>query len=90
MLECQVGYIVRHIRQMHDEGATVIEVKADVQAGYNEQLQRDLDRVEVWQRGACHGYYRSTTGRIVTQWPHTMTTYRELTERPDLDAYVTA
>jgi hypothetical protein len=75
---------------MRDEGETVLEVKADVQARYNEQLQRDLDGVEVWQRGACHGYYRSATGRIVTQWPRTMGAYRELTERADPEAYVTA
>lgn len=88
MIECQVSYIVGHVRRLRDGAATVIEVKPDVQSSYNEQLQRDLDRVEVWRRGACHGYYRSSTGRIVTQWPHTMTAYRELTERPDLDAYV--
>jgi cation diffusion facilitator CzcD-associated flavoprotein CzcO len=90
MLECQVGYIVRHVEQMHEEGVAVLELKPDVQARYNEELQRDLDRVEVWQRGACHGYYRSSSGRIVTQWPHTMTTYREMTERPDTEAYMTA
>ena len=90
MLECQVGYIVRHLQRMRDEGAAVIEVKADVQTSYNEQLQHDLDRVEVWRRSACHGYYRSTSGRIVTQWPHTMTRYRSMTERPDSEAYITA
>ncbi|HEX7096169.1 MAG TPA: NAD(P)/FAD-dependent oxidoreductase [Acidimicrobiales bacterium] len=90
MIECQVAYIVRWLTRMRDEGATVMEVKADAQATYNEQLQRDLDRVEVWRQGACHGYYRSASGRIVTQWPHTMTRYREITERPDLDAYLVA
>jgi cation diffusion facilitator CzcD-associated flavoprotein CzcO len=89
MIECQVGYIVDHLDRMRDRGVTVIDVKPDEQARYNDQLQRDLDLVEVWQRSSCHGYYRSSTGRIVTQWPHTMTTYRELTERPDLEAYVT-
>jgi cation diffusion facilitator CzcD-associated flavoprotein CzcO len=88
MLECQVGYIVRQVERLRDEDVSTIEVKPDVQAAYNEQLQRDLDRVEVWRAGACHGYYRSTSGRIVTQWPHTMTTYRELTERPDPEVYV--
>jgi cation diffusion facilitator CzcD-associated flavoprotein CzcO len=89
MLECQVGYIVRQVQRLRDEGVTTVEVKPEVQTAYNEQLQRDLDRVEVWRAGACHGYYRSRTGRIVTQWPHTMTQYRELTQRPDPEAYVT-
>jgi cation diffusion facilitator CzcD-associated flavoprotein CzcO len=89
MLECQVGYIVRHLERMRDEGLAALEVKPEVQNRYTQELQRDLDAVEVWQRGTCHGYYRSSTGRIVTQWPHTMTIYRELTERPDTEAYIT-
>mgnify|MGYP003544872066 CR=1 FL=1 len=43
-------------------------------ARYDETLQEALDRVEVWH-AACHGYYRSTSGRIVTQWPDTMSAY---------------
>lgn len=90
MIECQVAYIVRHLERLRGEGRTTIEVKRDVQTAYNDELQRDLDRVDVWRQGACHGYYRSDSGRIVTQWPRTMTEYRERTERPDTDAYVTA
>jgi cation diffusion facilitator CzcD-associated flavoprotein CzcO len=90
MLECQVAYILRRLEKLRDAGASVSDVKPDVQAAYNEQLQRDLDRVEVWQQSSCHGYYRSDTGRVVTQWPHTMDTYRAMTERDDDDAYVTA
>jgi cation diffusion facilitator CzcD-associated flavoprotein CzcO len=90
MLECQVGYIVRHIDDLRAAGCTTLEVKRDVQTAYNDELQHDLERVEVWRQGACHGYYRSTTGRIVTQWPRTLPEYRERTERPDIDAYITA
>jgi cation diffusion facilitator CzcD-associated flavoprotein CzcO len=87
MIESQVGYIVRWLERLRDTGASTVEVKPEVQAAYNEELQRDLDRIDVWKQGACHGYYRSTTGRIVTQWPRTMTEYRALTERPDPEAY---
>ena len=38
-------------------------------------VQRDIDGIEVWQAG-CNGYYRSPSGRVVTQWPHTMTEFR--------------
>jgi hypothetical protein len=54
---------------------------------YNDGLQRDLDGVAVWQAG-CNGYYRSPSGRIVTQWPHTMSEYRRRTQRRDAEAYV--
>jgi hypothetical protein len=56
-------------------------------AAYNEQLQLDIEQVEVWQ-GGCSTYYRVPSGRIVTQWPHSMTRYREWTDTADpLDAY---
>lgn len=37
----------------------------------NEQLQAALDAVAVWQ-ALPDGCYRGRSGRIVTQWPHSM------------------
>jgi cation diffusion facilitator CzcD-associated flavoprotein CzcO len=87
-IECQVAYLMRHLARMDEEGLAAIEVKPEVMAEYNERLQRDLDAVEVWAASNCHNYYRNAAGRIVTQWPHGMGTYREWTSRPDDDAYV--
>jgi cation diffusion facilitator CzcD-associated flavoprotein CzcO len=86
MLECQVAHVVQQLRRMDDEGLATLEVRRDVQDRYNAELQRDLDAVEVWQAG-CSNYYRAPSGRIVTQWPHTMTEYRSRTLRPDPEAY---
>ena len=49
-------------------------------------LQAAIDRVSAWQAG-CHGYYRAESGRIVTQWPFTMTEYDERTRILDEDAF---
>jgi cation diffusion facilitator CzcD-associated flavoprotein CzcO len=87
MLECQADYIVAMLEHMDAEGLASVEVRSDVLEEYNEALQRDLDAVEVWQAG-CHGYYRVASGRIVTQWPHSMTEYRARTARPDPEAYL--
>ena len=54
---------------------------------YNVALQGDLDGVEVWA-ASCNNYYRSANGRIVTQWPHSMTEYRRRTEQPDAENYI--
>jgi hypothetical protein len=40
----------------------------------------------VWQAD-CHGYYRSPSGRIVTQWPHSMSEFRERASKRDEGAY---
>lgn len=41
---------------------------------------------EVWNVGAAD-YYRGPSGRIVTQWPHSMSEYEARTSKPDPDAY---
>lgn len=86
MLECQVAYVLRQLRNMDDDGLEWIDVRADVMDDYNRALQVDLDAVDVWN-ARCNGYYRGPTGRIVTQWPHTMTENQARTMRADFDAY---
>jgi cation diffusion facilitator CzcD-associated flavoprotein CzcO len=89
MIESQVDYVMRQIERIDREQLAWIDVKRDVQTAYNEQLQSDMETVGPWQ-GGCSTYYRGPSGRIVTQWPHTMTEYREMTSRPDEEAYATA
>lgn len=89
MLELEAAYAVRHIARMARDSIAWIDVRPEVESAYQEQLQQDIARVQVW--GAdCRGYYRSESGRIVTQLPYGMTTWRELTTRPDDDAYEAA
>jgi cation diffusion facilitator CzcD-associated flavoprotein CzcO len=88
-IECQVDYLLRQILRMEKAGIAWIDVKPEVMAAYNRQLQSDLDRVAVWNSGSCSDYYRTASGRIVTQWPHGMDRYREMTSAPDGDAYET-
>jgi cation diffusion facilitator CzcD-associated flavoprotein CzcO len=82
MLERQADFIVAQLKLMDREGADRIDIRADVQAAYNVALQADLDKVGVWQ-ASCSNYYRTESGRIVTQWPHTMAEYRKRCEAVD-------
>lgn len=86
MIECQVAYAIRQIERLRDEGLAWLEVKRDAVTRHNTEIQHALDGIEVWQAG-CPGYYRSATGRIVTQWPLNMTEYRTRTLRPDPECY---
>ncbi len=86
MIECQVDYLMRVLQRMDDEGIAALDVKRDVMDEYNAALQETLAGVEVWQAG-CHGYYRVPSGRIVTQWPGSMSEYRARTQEPDPDAF---
>jgi cation diffusion facilitator CzcD-associated flavoprotein CzcO len=55
-----------------------LEVRPEVESRFNEQISADLERT-VWTR--CDSYYRSPTGRIVTQWPHSELDYARATWR---------
>jgi cation diffusion facilitator CzcD-associated flavoprotein CzcO len=89
MLECQVDYIVQALQLLDSERLDWIDVRPETEARYNEELQRDLEAVGVWAAGNCHNYYRGASGRIVTQWPHTMSEYRRRTETLEADDFVT-
>jgi cyclohexanone monooxygenase len=86
MIECQVDYVMQLLQRMDDESIVAVDVKRDVMDEYNSALQETLAGVEVWQAG-CHGYYRVPSGRIVTQWPGSMSEYRARTLHPDPDAF---
>ncbi|OSC38815.1 flavin-containing monooxygenase [Mycobacterium decipiens] len=55
-----------------------LQVRPEVERQYNERLSEDLERT-IWTR--CDSYFRSPTGRIVTQWPYTELEYARRTWR---------
>jgi cyclohexanone monooxygenase len=86
MLECQADYIARKIAEMSANDIRAMEVRQAVMDDYNVAIQRAINTVEAW-RVVGTKYYRSASGRVVTQWPHDMTTYRERTSAPDMEAF---
>jgi len=91
MIEQQVGYITRQITRMDAEKFAWIDVRPEVMADYNDRLQEDVKKIDVWQ-AACGGdfYYRSPTGRFVTNFPGTMSDFAEITSRSDPEAFEAA
>lgn len=88
MLELQSAYIVEKLGWMRRQGLRWIDVKRAEMDRYNDELQQAIAEVEPWRTEGSR-YYRAASGRIVTQWPHTMEAYRALLARDDLDAYET-
>jgi len=89
MIEAQVDYTVRHIERIAREGLAWIDVRPGPMARFNDEVQAAIGRIAAWQAD-CRGYYRSPSGRVVTQWPYSMTEFRERTAKPDADAYEAA
>lgn len=86
MIEHQTSHVLAHVERMAREGLRWVDVKPEVQAAYNERVQEAIAGVDVWNH-PVNGYYRSSSGRVVTQWPFSMTRFRELVEKLDPDDY---
>jgi cation diffusion facilitator CzcD-associated flavoprotein CzcO len=89
MIEYQVDYVMRLLELLAAEELAWIDVRADVMRTYNDDVQQAMGRVSVWQAG-CSSYYRSPSGRIVTQWPYSMTEYLNRSSAVDRAAFEVA
>jgi cation diffusion facilitator CzcD-associated flavoprotein CzcO len=77
MLEAQAEYAVRAVRRMVRRRVTAVEVKPVFEAVWFVWLQ---SRMEGTSWTTTSNYFRSSTGKIVTQWPSGNLVYRGLTK----------
>lgn len=88
MLERQVEYVMRQIKRMGEENLAWIDIREDVMAKFNKKLQSDIANVDVWQADCGNEfYYRASSGRLVTQWPHSMDEFTTQTSRENADDF---
>jgi cation diffusion facilitator CzcD-associated flavoprotein CzcO len=79
MIESHIAYIASCLSLLRRRGVRTMEVRADVQRGFNERLQQAF-RGTVWMSG-CRSWYQSKRGRITTLWPGFSFVFRRLTRR---------
>jgi cation diffusion facilitator CzcD-associated flavoprotein CzcO len=77
MLERQAEYAVRVVRRMVRTGATAVEVKGRWADAYDRWLQWTV-RKTAWT--VSRNYFKSGSGRVVTQWPYSPLVYWALTK----------
>ncbi|TNH30285.1 NAD(P)/FAD-dependent oxidoreductase [Micromonospora orduensis] len=78
-LEAQARYIAQAVRLLA-AGGPPLEVRPEVAADHDAEVQRRLAG-SVWT--ACRSWYRTASGRIVTNWPGMAAEYRRRTARLD-------
>jgi cation diffusion facilitator CzcD-associated flavoprotein CzcO len=83
MLECQIGY-VRQAVELLRSGTRTLAVRPDVAARYDAEIQRRLAHT-AWT--GCRNWYRTASGRIVSNWPGTVREYTRRTRRFDAAEY---
>jgi cation diffusion facilitator CzcD-associated flavoprotein CzcO len=88
VIEAQLSYIASALRAMRQRKLARVEVRREVQASYNEKVQRDLQGT-VWNTGGCSSYYLDANGRNSTGFPWSTLEMRRLLARFDLGSYLT-
>jgi cation diffusion facilitator CzcD-associated flavoprotein CzcO/acetyl esterase/lipase len=84
ILESQIAHVRQAVAHLAAGGGP-LDVRADVAARSDAEIQRRLAR-SVWT--GCDSWYRTATGRIVSNWPGTMREYRRRTARFDVETMV--
>jgi len=85
MLESQIAHVVDALRVMRERRAGVAEVRPEVQAAYNRELDARMAGT-VWSTG-CRSWYLDATGRNATLWPDWTFRFRRRTAQFDPDDF---
>jgi cation diffusion facilitator CzcD-associated flavoprotein CzcO len=86
MIEAQLPYILDALKLMRDNGVASLDVRPDVQAAYNEMLQRRL-ALTVWNTGGCQSWYLDKHGHNSTIWPGYTFEFAKRLKRFDAESY---
>nr|MDQ2898047.1 NAD(P)/FAD-dependent oxidoreductase [Actinomycetota bacterium] len=86
MIESQVDHVFAAVQARERAASAAIEVKPDVHARYNREIDTRM-RTTVWELGGCQSYYVDATGRNATIWPDWTWRFRRLARRDPGDAY---
>jgi hypothetical protein len=86
MIESQISYVIDALRKLRRSGASTLEVRPEVQAAYNAELDR-MTQGTVWVSGGCQSYYIDRNGHNSTLWPTYTWPFRRRLREFDSAAY---
>jgi cyclohexanone monooxygenase len=86
MIESQIAYVMDALDRMRKNGWASVDVKPEVQAAYNANLQNKHTGA-VWKSG-CRSWYLDARGRNTTLWPGFTFVFRRETATFDAAAYM--
>ena len=87
IIESQIAYVLDAIDGARRHRVDTLEVRPEVQAAFNDEVQRRMQRT-VWMRGGCASWYIDSRGRNTTLWPSFTLPFHERTRRFDASRYV--
>jgi cation diffusion facilitator CzcD-associated flavoprotein CzcO len=86
IIESQIAYITQAIAALRSGDLQAVDVRPEIQATYNAEIQARLAHT-VWNTGGCRSWYLTRDGRNTTLWPGFTFEYRRRTKRFHLGDY---
>jgi cation diffusion facilitator CzcD-associated flavoprotein CzcO len=86
MIESQLAYILSALDAMESRDLAAVDVTAEAQQAWTDDLQRRMERT-VWSSGGCASWYLDEHGKNVTLWPRTTFAFRMLLAKFDPERY---
>lgn len=87
MLEQQHRYITELLKARAANGWASVEIRPEVQAGYNQEIRRRSEATTY--AGNCQSWYKTAEGRNTNNWVGTMLEFQRRTRMPELSQYIT-
>jgi cation diffusion facilitator CzcD-associated flavoprotein CzcO len=88
VIEAHAGFIVDALKTMDARGLASVEVREDVEARYNQDIQARLQHT-VWNEGGCRSWYVGPDGRNHTLWPSFSNAFKRRLARFDEADFIT-
>jgi len=79
IIEAQMNYIMRAIKEVLQRGKKGIEVKTSAEDIYTRHIHQEMART-VWQTGGCNSWYKSKSGKVIAMFPGFSFTFRRWTK----------
>lgn len=86
IIESQVAYAMDGINTLFNKNLKYMNIPANVQDKFNNQLQQKLSKT-IWNVGGCNSWYLNDSGKNTTLWPGFTYEFRKMTSRFDVENY---
>lgn len=86
MIECQVNFMIKVVREMLVRDAKFVAVKEDAEEEYMNNMKQQLNDT-VWGTEKCGSWYANDAGIVTTLWPKNCTSYWRETKTVDFSKF---
>ena len=86
MIECQVNFVVKIIREMMRRDARCVTVKVSAENAFMKEVEENM-KTPIWGTEDCGSWYANAAGTITALWPRNCISYWWKTRKVDFSKF---